>query len=92
MKEPRLRQLKIDRTGTKTIRTALRKTRQVTITVHLNPADLRAETSRSKTSDIPYQRLFYTLLTTNVRQQAAIQSRLKQLEQELRKIKRHIAA
>jgi predicted DNA binding CopG/RHH family protein len=92
MKPPSLRQLKIDRTGTKNIRTALWKKRQVTITVHLNPADLRAAKSHSKKAEIPYQRLFSTLLATSARQQESMQARLNRLEQELRKIKRRIAA
>lgn len=92
MKEPRLRHLTIDQTGTKTIRTALKKSGQVTITVHLHPDDLRAGKTRSKKADLSYQHLFYTLLTTTAQQQTALQLRLKQVEQELRKIKRHAAA
>lgn len=92
MKQPTLRHLKIDRGGTELIRNALRKKSRVTITVHLDTADLRAQKTHSKKAGIPYQRLLKTLLTTTVSQQESIQSRLVRLEQELRKIKRHVAA
>jgi hypothetical protein len=45
-----------------------------------------------KKAGIPYQRIVQTLPSTTVSQQESIQSRLSRLEQELRKIKRHIAA
>jgi hypothetical protein len=41
---------------------------------------------------ISYHRLVKALLSTTVSQQESIQSRLTRLEQELRKIKRHVAA
>lgn len=92
MKQPRLRHLKLDREGTEIIRNALRKKGRVTITVNLDAADLRAQKTHSKKAGIPYQRLLKTLLATTVSQQESMQSRLAQLEHELRKIKRHIAA
>ncbi len=91
MKQPNLRHLKIDRGGTEIIRNAIRRKGRVTITVNLDAADLRAQKTHSKKAGAPYQRLL-TLLTTTVSQQESIQSRLARLEQELRKIKRHIAA
>lgn len=92
MKQPTLRHLKIDREGTELIRTALQKKGRVTITVNLDAADLLAAKTHSKKAGIPYQRIVKTLLTTTVSQQESIQSRLTRLEQELRKIKRHVAA
>jgi hypothetical protein len=53
---------------------------------------LKALQTLSKKSGIPYQRLLNTLLTSNLTDQESIQSRLDRLEQELRKIKRHVAA
>lgn len=91
MKQPNLRQLKIDRAGTTTMKKALRKKR-VTITINLNAADLHRLNTRSKKSALPYQRLLNTLITTTVSQQESIQSRMDRLEQELRKVKRHVAA
>lgn len=91
MKQPNLRDLKIDRAGTGTIRKALRKN-QVTITINLSEEDIQALKTRSKKGGILYQRLLSTLITTTVSQQESIQSRIDRLEQELRKIKRHVAA
>lgn len=91
MKPPPLRHLKIDRTGTPTMRRALRKNR-VTITINLDTADLQTLNTRSKKSGARYQQLLRTLITTTVAQQESIQSRIAHLEQELRKVKRHVAA
>lgn len=92
MKQPNLRHLKIDQEGTELIRRAIRKKGRVTITVNLGAADLRARKTHAKNGGIPYQRLLNRLLTTTVFQQESIQSRLARLEQELRKIKRQVAA
>ena len=91
MKQPNLRHLKIDRAGTDTIRKALRKS-HVTITIKLNAEDMRTLKTRSTKAGIPYQRLLSTLITTTVSQQESMQSRIDRLEQELRKINRHVAA
>jgi hypothetical protein len=72
--------------------TALSKKNRVTITVNLDSGSLKALKTLSRNTGISYQRLLNTLLTTNVTQQESIQSRLNRLEQELRKIKRHVAA
>jgi len=92
MKQPDLSHLKIDRGATKKIRTALSKRNRVTITVSLDTEGLKALQTLSKKSGIPYQRLLNTVLTSNLTEQESIQSRLDRLEQELRKIKRHVAA
>jgi len=92
MKQPNFRHLRIDRVATKKIRTALSKKKRVTITVNLDTDSLAALKTLSSKTGIPYQRLVNTVLTTNVTQQESIQSRLNRLEQELRKIKRHVAA
>jgi len=76
----------------KKIRTALSKKNRVTITVNLDTESLKALQTLSKESRIPYQRLLNTVLTTSVTQQESIQSHLDRLEQELRKIKRRVAA
>ena len=92
MQHPNLSRLRIDRVATNKIRTALSKKNRVTITVNLDSDSLKALKTRSRNTGIPYQRLLNTMLTTNVTQQESIQSRLNRLEQELRKIKRHVAA
>ena len=92
MKQPNFRHLKIDRVATKKIHTALSKKKRVTITVNLDTDSLKALKTLSSKTGIPYQRLLNTVLTANVTQQESIQSRLHRLEQELRKIKRYVAA
>ena len=92
MKHPNLSHLRIDRVATNKIRTAFSKKNRVTITVNLDSDSLKALTTLSRNTGIPYQRLLNTLLTTNISQQESVQSRLNRLEQELRKIKRHVAA
>ena len=92
MKQPNFRQLRIDRVATKKIHAALSKKKRVTLTVNLDTDSLKALKTLSSKTGIPYQRLLNRVLTTNVTQQESIQSRLNRLEQELRKIKRHVAA
>lgn len=92
MKQPNLHHLRIDRVASGKIRAALSKKKRVTITVNLDTDSLKALKTLSSKTGIPYQRLLNTVLTTNITQQESIQSRLNRLEQELRKIKRHVAA
>jgi predicted DNA binding CopG/RHH family protein len=92
MKQPNLSHLKIDRGAMKKIRTALSKKNRVTITANLDTESLKVLQTLSKKSGIRYQRLLNTVLTSTLTQQESIQSRLDRLEQELRKIKRHVAA
>lgn len=92
MKQPDLSHLKVDRRATKNIRAALSKKNRVTITVSLDMESLKALQTLSKKNGIPYQRLLNTVLTSNLTEQESIQSRLDRLEQELHKIKRHVAA
>ena len=92
MKQPNLSHLRIDRVATNKVRAALSKKNKVTITVNLDTDSLKALKTLSNKPGIPYQRILNTVLTTNVTQQESIQSRLNRLEQELRKIKRHVAA
>ena len=92
MQHPNLSRLRIDRVATNKIRTALSKKNRVIITVNLDSDSLKALKIRSRNTGIPYPRLLNTMLTTTVTQQESIQSRLNRLEQELRKIKRHVAA
>lgn len=92
MKQPNLRHLRIDRVATKKIRAALSKKKRVTITVHLDMDSLKALKTLSNKTGIPYQRLLNTLLTASATREETTQSRLNQLEQELHKIKRRVAA
>lgn len=92
MKQPNLSHLRIDRVATKQIRAALSKKNRVTITVHLGTDSLKALKTLSSTTGIPYQRLLNTLLTASATREETTQSRLDRLEQELRKIKRRVAA
>ena len=73
------------------MRRALRKSR-VTITINLNTADLHTLNTRTKKSGARYQQLLSALISTTVSQQESTQSRIDRLEQELRKVKRHVAA
>lgn len=92
MKQPNLRHLKIDHTATRKMQTALAKKDRITITIHLDTASLKSLQRLSKRSGIPYQRLFTMLLANNAAKRDSIQARLDRIEQELRKVKRHVAA
>lgn len=92
MKQPNLSHLRVDRAATRKIRTAFSKKNRVTITVNLDMHSLKTLTTLSGKTGISYQRLLNGLLTNNIPQRESIQARLDRLEQELRKIKRRVAA
>lgn len=92
MKQPDLSHLRVDRAATRKIRTAFSKKNRVTITVNLDMHSLKTLTTLSGKTGISYQRLLNGLLTNNIPQRESIQARLDRLEQELRKIKRRVAA
>jgi predicted DNA binding CopG/RHH family protein len=92
MKQPNLSRLRIDRAATNKLRAELSKSKRVTITVNLDSDSLRALKTLSTKTGIPYQRLLRTLLAADAVQQETIHVRLNRLEQELRKIKRRVAA
>jgi hypothetical protein len=90
MKPPKLAALKIDRQGTKNLRTKLRKTKNIKITIHVDAGNLGSLSTMTARKLPAYYRLIGQLLKKKLDDHAA--SRLDRVERELRKLKRQIAA
>lgn len=92
MKQPNLKDLKLDETGTEKIRAALAKARNIKITINIDTKSLFALKAIARDTGIPYQRLFHALLKESLTKRESTESRLDRLEQELKKMKRQFAA
>ena len=90
MKQPKLSDLLIDHAGTRNLRSQLKKTKKIKITIHIDAVSSDSKRKRGGRTALPYQRILTQLLNENSNEKAA--SRLDRIEKELKKLKRHIAA
>ncbi len=90
MKQPKLSDLLIDHAGTRNLRSQLKKTKKIKITIHIDAVSLESMRKRGGQTSLPYQRILTQLLNENSNEKAA--SRLDRIEKELKKLKRQIAA
>lgn len=92
MKEPTLRNLRIDAAETSKIRRAMRKQKLVKITINLDADSLEAVKKEASASGVPYQRLLNKLLKESLASKRATESRIDRIERELREVKKRLAA
>jgi predicted DNA binding CopG/RHH family protein len=92
MRQPKLADLKIDTAGTEKVRTALARKKSIKITINIDAESLFTLKEIARDTGIPYQRLLNTLLKDSLKQKETTESRLDRLEQELKKMKRKLAA
>ena len=94
MKQPKIKDLKIDLKGTQTLRTRMAKAKKIKITINIDEDLLTALKLRSDDSGIPYQVLLNKLLRSSIEKSipSKAQSRLDRLEKEVAKLKRSISA
>lgn len=94
MKQPKIKDLKIDLKGTQTLRTRMAKAKKIKITINIDEDLLTALKLRSDDSGIPYQVLLNKLLRSSIEKSIPnkAQSRLDRLEKEVAKLKRSISA
>jgi hypothetical protein len=92
MKQPNPNDLVIDRTGTRTTRKRLEKARTIKITIHIDQDTLVRLQKKSRQSRVPYQPLLSQVLIAGLSQKTQAESRLDQIEKELKRLKRRIAA
>ena len=90
MKQPKLNNLTIDRVGTRQLRTQLKKSKKIKITINFDAASLRFVRKIDGKTSPPYHQLISQLLKENLDDNAL--SRLDRIERELKKLKRQIAA
>ncbi len=91
-KQPRLRDLKINLAGTEKIRARIRKQKHIKITINIDAESLLALKEMAADTDVPYQRLLNVLLKDGLKKRETTETRLRRLEQELKKMKRRLAA
>jgi predicted DNA binding CopG/RHH family protein len=92
MRQPKLSDLKIDTAGTEKIREELARKKSIKITINIDAESLFTLKEIARDTGIPYQRLLNTLLKDSLKQKETTESRLDRLEQELKKMKRKLAA
>jgi predicted DNA binding CopG/RHH family protein len=91
MKQPKLSDLRLDQAGTRKIRAATRNG-SVKITINIDRDSLALLRTMAENTGIPYQRLLNALLKEGLKERETIPSRIERIEQELRKMKRRLAA
>lgn len=88
MKEPKLKDLKRNKTETDAVKKGLRKTAgSVKITINIDAASLAALRTMSEETGVPYQRLLNTLLRNTLSEKRESETRLDRLEKEVERLK-----
>jgi predicted DNA binding CopG/RHH family protein len=91
MKQPNLRDLQIDRAGTRKIHAAA-KAGSVKITINIDRDSLTLLRAMAEEAGVPYQRLLNTVLQEGLRGQEPLKARVDRLERALKKMQRQSAA
>jgi len=89
-KQPKLSDLVIDHAGTRNIRSQLKKTKKIKITIHIDAVGSDFKRKMGGQMTLSYQHILTQLLKDDANKNAA--SRLDRIEKELKKLKRQIAA
>lgn len=92
MKQPKLSDLVIDVGGSKNIRKKMAKSRKIKITIYFDSDLLESTRKMAQDRGMPYQTLINRLLKQSLSTENAQQSRLDQLEKEVARIKKRLAA
>ena len=92
MREPKLKNLRVDVAETSKIRRSLKKQKSVKITTNLDADSLETLKKAASSSGVPYQRLINKILRESLKNTRATESRIDRIERELREVKRQLAA
>ena len=92
MKQPKLNELVIDRRGTKEIRSKMKRSKKIKITINVDEDSLVLLRKMSSETGAPYQKLLNQILKEGLSKRSEAESRLDRIEKELKRIKREIAA
>lgn len=92
MRQPKLNDLVIDRRATREIRSKMKKTRKIKITINVDEDSLALLRQMSSETGAPYQKLLNQILKEGLSKRSEAESRLERIEKELKRIKRKIAA
>ncbi|TKB66091.1 MAG: hypothetical protein E8D52_17105 [Nitrospira sp.] len=86
MREPKLEDLTVDETGTVRLRAAVAREKAVKITITIDTNSLSALRNASQRTGVPYHALVSRVLKKDLARQTATESRLDQLEREVKRI------
>lgn len=92
MKQPKLRELKIDTKGTKALRKMMTKAKKIKITVNVDEDLLTELRQMAEETGTPYQSLLNKVLKDAVMGKKTEGSRLDRLEREVERLKKKISA
>jgi len=92
IKQPKLNELVIERRGTKEIRSKMKRSKKIKITINVDEDSLVLLRKMSSETGAPYQKLLNQILKEGLRKRSEGESRLDRIEKELKRIKREIAA
>jgi len=92
MKHPRLSDVKVDVTGTKSMRNKMAKVKKIKITINIDDDILHSLRGEAERSGMPYQSLLNRLLRDAVEKVSRDESRLDKLEREVRELKKKLSA
>ncbi len=92
MKQAKLNELVIDRRGTKEIRSKMKRSKKIKITINVDEDSLVLLRKMSSETSAPYQKLLNQILKDGLSKRSEAESRLDRIEKELKRIKREIAA
>ena len=92
MKKPKISNLKFNKTETTKIQLAKKNATSIKITINIDKDILDKLKSIASETDVPYQRLLNKLLKEQLDNESTVSQRLDNLEKELSKVKKKLAA
>ena len=92
LKEPKLKNIKIDELGTRRIRDKVRKTNKIKITINIDQDLIEQLRGKAVKSGVPYQTLLNRLLRDAIGKVKTSDSRIDHLEREIASIKKKLSA
>lgn len=92
MKQPNLKNLKINKKNTEEIRELARNAKKIKITINIDRDNLSDLKELAQKSGASYQKLLNQILEEGLRNKSDTETRLERLEKELAKIKKKLAA
>lgn len=92
MKEPSLKNLKIDPAETRRVNRSAARNSTVKITINLDAQSLALLKQEAGATGVPYQRLLNRILREGLTSRESAEVRLTRLEREIASIKKKVAA
>jgi predicted DNA binding CopG/RHH family protein len=92
MRKPKIRDVKVDAAGTRSLRAEMAGGGSVKITINVDADSLAKLKELSAGSSVPYQRLLNSILKERLSKAETVHARLDRLEKELARVKKTLAA